>query len=67
MDKDQLLKMLARACKRSGSQANWAKAHGVSAAYVSDVLAGRRESGDKVLAALGVERVMVYRKVQTHG
>lgn len=44
------------------SQAEWARKHGVSPAYVSDVLAGRREPGKLVLDALGLERVITYRK-----
>lgn len=44
------------------SQVAWAKAHGVSPAYVSDVLAGRREPGKLVLDALGLERVVTYRR-----
>jgi hypothetical protein len=35
-------------------QSTWARAHGISAAYVNDVLAGRRAPGRKVLAALGL-------------
>lgn len=44
------------------SQVAWAKANGVSPAYVSDVLAGRREPGKLVLDALGLERVVTYRR-----
>lgn len=44
------------------SQTAWAKKHGVSAAYVSDVLAGRREPGKLILDALGLERVTSYRR-----
>jgi hypothetical protein len=49
----------------NGSQASWAKANGVSPAYVSDVLSGRREPGDAILKALGLVRHPVaYRKAQ---
>ena len=47
-----------------GSQASWAKAHGVSPAYLSDVLNGRREPGEAILNALGLTRVAVYQKTQ---
>lgn len=39
----------------------------ISAAYLCDVLRGRRAPGDSILAALGIERVVSYRKVETHG
>jgi len=51
------------ACDRSGGQGAWAAENGMSAAYVSDVLAGRRQPGKKMLAALRVQRVVTYRKV----
>ena len=47
-----------------GSQASSAKAHGVSPAYLSDVLNGRREPGEAILSALGLTRVAVYQKTQ---
>lgn len=44
-----------------GNQSAWAKANKISPAYVSDVIAGRREPGKKILSALGLERVVSYR------
>jgi lambda repressor-like predicted transcriptional regulator len=35
---------------------------GVSPAYLSDVLNGNREPGPKIIDALGLERVVTYRK-----
>ena len=43
------------------SQAAWAKEHGISQAYVSDVINRRREPGKAILEALGLERVITYR------
>lgn len=43
------------------SQAAWAKKHGLSPAYVSDVINGRRDPGKAILEALGLERVVTYR------
>lgn len=40
----------------NGNRAAWARANKLSAQYVNDVLVGRREPGDKILAALGLER-----------
>jgi DNA-binding transcriptional regulator YdaS (Cro superfamily) len=43
------------------NQAAWARSHGISPAYVSDVINGRREPGPAILDALGIERVVTYR------
>lgn len=48
------------ACKDAGGQAAWAERHGMSAAYVSDVLNSRREPGPKILGALGLRKVVRY-------
>lgn len=46
---------------RLGTQAGWAKVHGVSPQHLSDTLLGRRDLGPKILDALGIERVVTYR------
>jgi hypothetical protein len=56
-----ILAILSKAVALSGSQAKWCDAQGISTAYVSDVLNGRREPGKKILDALGYEAVAVYR------
>jgi len=63
MDREKLNAYLRKACDKAGSQAAWAKATGLSPAYVSDVIAGRREPGAKLLDALSVERIVTYRLV----
>lgn len=62
MTEADVLRVLARECRRCGTQAEWAKAQGISPTYVSDVLKGRRAPGDSILAALGFERVVTYRR-----
>lgn len=47
-----------------GEQQIAASAWRVSPQYVSDVLAGRREPGQKLLKALGYRRVVIYERVQ---
>lgn len=47
-----------------GVQRNFAKAHNVSQSYISDVLAGSREPGAKVLAAIGLRKVVVYERLE---
>lgn len=63
MTADKVRTALARACGLAGSAINWARQNNISAAYVCDVLGGRTEPGPKILAALGFERVTLYRKV----
>ena len=38
----------------------WAKARGIGATYVSDVINGRREPGPSFLAALGLRKMVSY-------
>jgi len=42
------------------SQAECAKALGISAAYLSDIMQSRRDPGPTVLKALGFERQVIY-------
>lgn len=51
---------LAAACVEAGSQKAWAAAHGVSGAYLCDVLKGNREPGESILFAMGLVRVVGY-------
>jgi transcriptional regulator with XRE-family HTH domain len=46
----------------NGSQAEMAEKIGVSPQYLSDVLNEKRGPGDKILAYLGLEKVITYRK-----
>lgn len=59
----EVLIRLQRSCDRLGSQRAWAAKHGVSAAYVSDVLMGRKEPGPAILEPLGLIAETVYREV----
>lgn len=56
---DQVAKLLRRHVR--GNQAGWAKRHGISAAYVSDVLRGRRLPGKKITQAMGLEGALLWR------
>jgi len=60
MTTEQLIARLRRECELAGSQFNWASVHGISVAYLSDVLSGRREPGRKLLDAMAVDRVVSY-------
>ena len=54
---------LAVACKRAGSQKSFAESHNLSTAYVNEVLHGRKDAGDGILDALGLMRVVRYKRV----
>ena len=43
-----------------GSQARFAKKHNIAEAYLSDILRGNRNPGDKVLSAMGYKQQTVY-------
>jgi DNA-binding transcriptional regulator YdaS (Cro superfamily) len=61
---DGIRKLLLAACNEAGGQRAWAHANGVSDAYVTDVLHGRREPGPSICNPLGYEREIQYRKVK---
>lgn len=58
--------MLQVACDRAGGIRAWARQHKLSAAYISDILLGRRGAGPSILKALGLVaiRETTYRKAR---
>jgi DNA-binding transcriptional regulator YdaS (Cro superfamily) len=62
-DADGVRKKLKKACERAGGQMNWARAADLSTAYVSDVILGKRDPSDRILAALSLIKVVTYREV----
>ena len=57
MTRDDVRAMLAQAVRDAGSQKAFALRAGVSRPYLNDVLAGRREPGERLLDAIAVQRV----------
>jgi hypothetical protein len=55
MTADDVRNLLSRACDQAGGIRSWAREHGLSAAYVSDVLAKRREPGPSICEAFGLQ------------
>lgn len=53
---------LAAVIARTGSQKAAARELGVSAAYLNDVVRGRRAMSARLARALGLERVTIYRE-----
>lgn len=62
MTLDSVIAMLRRECAAAGSQKAYAAKIGVSLAHINDVLRGRREPGPSILNALGLEKVVDYRR-----
>jgi hypothetical protein len=60
---DRDLRQLVRAAiGQNGTQKAYADAVGISEAYLSDFLQGRRGAGPAILGALGFEATPYYRK-----
>src|SRR5215475_7990592 len=55
-----VIALLAKRCDEAGSQNAFAKANKISAQYVSDVLKQKREPGEAILKALGLQKVESY-------
>lgn len=59
-DEKQVRSILRGAIDLVGSQLLFAEHHGISPAYVSDVLAGRRMPGASILKALKLKKEIFY-------
>jgi hypothetical protein len=57
-----VVRRLRAAVDSVGDQKTWAQAQDLSPSYVNDVLRGRREPGESILVALGLERVVIFRE-----
>lgn len=62
LTEDDIRARLRAAIDAARSQQTFARQHGISAQYINDVLNGRRKIGEKILDALGLERVVIYRE-----
>ena len=62
LDTASLMGLVREAVRKCGSQKDFAAMCGVSAAYVSDVLNQKRAPSDTILAAIGYEKIVRYRK-----
>lgn len=59
MTLEQVKQILAARVRAAGTAKNWADANDIAPSYVSDVLRGRKEPGERILTALGIERTYV--------
>ena len=60
-----VMDLFRAAIDAAGSQAAFARQHHISLQYINDAMRGRREIGQKILAVLGVERVVSYRRIDS--
>ncbi len=60
LQKPEVMRALKKDIKREGGQSAWAKRHDMTPQHVFDVLHGRRGPGGRILAALGLRRVVSY-------
>jgi hypothetical protein len=65
MTAEEVRTMLRDACRKAGTSAAWAAKHGISQAYVSDAMNGRRDPGPAILKALGLTSETQYRKAKS--
>lgn len=64
VDRQAVIDILSDRLADYPSGRQWAIAHGLSEAYLSDVRSGRRIPGRKILQAIGVARVEAYRIIR---
>lgn len=55
MTREQVVKIIRQSIEASGGLREQARRWGVSAAYLSDIMNGRRNPGKKILSHLGLE------------
>lgn len=55
----EVMERLRTAIQAAGGQRQFARAHGLTVSYVSDVLHGKRALADRILATIGIEREIV--------
>ena len=60
---EDVMRILHAEIVKAGSQSEWARKHGVDRATLTAALAGRRNLQPRVLEALGLEQVTVYRRL----
>ena len=60
LNDEQVRALIREKIAEAGTIKKWSTDNGLSTPYVSDVLNGRRDLAPKVLAAVGLTRVVTY-------
>jgi hypothetical protein len=63
IDETTIRGLIRDRCKTLGSQSVFADQVGVSAAYLSDMLLGKRGVSDTLAGAVGYEKFVAFRKI----
>lgn len=63
LTEQEVKERLLAAVIAAGGQRKFAEAHGLTPAYVNDVVHGRRAMADRILAAIGIKRTITYQVV----
>jgi len=59
---DDVRALLREEIEKAGSLRKWAMAHGISPAWVSQMMNHHRPPGPKIMKALGIEAQRLYRR-----
>lgn len=59
-----VMQTLIEQCSQAGGQRQWARAHGFSDSYVSDVIRGQRCISEAMANALGYFLIISFRKIE---
>lgn len=62
LDHDGLRRELATAIREAGGVNAFARSAGISPGYVSEVLNGKRPAGASIAEALGLQRLVAFRR-----
>jgi hypothetical protein len=60
LSEQDVLKRLWDAVEAAGGQRAFARTHGLSVAYINDVLRGKRTLSERVLATIGLRREVMH-------
>ena len=64
MTEDDVIARLSSQIKTCGGITAWATANNIARSYVSEVLAKKKRPGPLILKAMGIDGVVVYRRVK---
>jgi predicted transcriptional regulator len=64
MQASEVIEQIEKHIVRAGTQKALAKQWGISQQYLSEVRAGRKDPGDKILKNLNLERIVTYEKTK---
>jgi len=62
MTDDKLIDLLRREIAAAGGQSAFARKAGISPQYISEVLRWNKPIGPRLLDALGIEKIITYRR-----